>query len=728
MIAGHLPLPRHRREPAARRACDADSDPTLAPIAEAGWSSRLPRQMVWQLDPAAAAPRERGRYAAPEPPHQQSYELRRSTPQELVARERARSELAARERARSLSDSARGELVTRTEETRGPGRGHWTDFTPPQTRGGAGAAAPRDEVPQRSPPAPSPKAPPRPHNPDLIVIHVCDEARKVSRDFACDRVVLLREMRYFRSYLGGGGACEDIDISVHCDVHIFEWLVQWIHSPNKPPPLDASSVVSILISSEFLEMANLVEHCLKFMAAHVGEILEMPIDLACVSDALVQRLAALCPAEVLCDLTDAKDKLLPKLYKRRLELDFRHSSKSNKRDILKCRHCDRLYPAWAQTKLSCAKAPPRIDRRGHLCLRHEPVEERWSLTEYVGELHAAGMPWEEVYWNMWAATHIFRCTVCDAWFGAADMENCRHHPGPQEFGDDHALRGKYACCGAECLRFAAGVIAKGCAARQHAVSSVDGSASPQTLALLEKRDWARTVADEEPVERASSSERSRAATPVPEPPEPAPVVVRPPEPAAEPAEERPESQERPASQEAPAKEEAKPEEPKLAAKIEKKIRKKGAAKKKLANAVKKANGAVKKKLDLAAAAAKALEDEAARKRAAALKAKAAAERARRLFSVFGAAPDGTHAPMDHEHPLARGKAAKRSDDAAALSPRRRRAYEMDCGWRLEDQERMGQLARALVERRTPLAGALARADQQDEEVKVEKKAEAKRWR
>ena len=108
--------------------------------------------MVWQLDPAAAAPRERGRYAAPEPPHQQSYELRRSTPQELVARERARSELAARERARSLSDSARGELVTRTEETRGPGRGHWTDFTPPQTQ-----SRPRDEVKAPSPKAPSPK-------------------------------------------------------------------------------------------------------------------------------------------------------------------------------------------------------------------------------------------------------------------------------------------------------------------------------------------------------------------------------------------------------------------------------------------------------------------------------------------------------------------------------------------------------------------------------------------
>ena len=93
--------------------------------------------MVWQLDPAAAAPRERKFvYAAPEPPHQQSYELRRSTPQELVARDQDGGSGFTRARAggRSLSDSALGKLVTRTEETRGTGRGHWTDFVPPQTQ------------------------------------------------------------------------------------------------------------------------------------------------------------------------------------------------------------------------------------------------------------------------------------------------------------------------------------------------------------------------------------------------------------------------------------------------------------------------------------------------------------------------------------------------------------------------------------------------------------------
>ena len=545
---------------------------------------------------------------------------------------------------------------------------------------------------------------------DLVVIHVKDEARKVSRDFACDRRVLLREMRYFRSYLGDAEGFEDLDISVHCDVHIFEWLVQWIHAPGKPPPLDASSVVSILISSEFLEMARLVDHCLTFMAATLQEILGLPIDLSCMSDALVQRLAQLCPADALSNLADPKAKLLPKLFKRRLELDFRHrKDAATTQQILKCRHCAALYPAWAQDRLPCPRAPPRIDRRGQLCTRHEPVLEKWSLTEHVGGLHAGGMPWEAVYWAMWGATHVFRCTACLSWFGAADLDECRYHAEPMRFDGD-PLRGRYACCGAECRRFTAGATARGCAARRHAIDPTGGSATPATLTLLAKQGSALAAAAardaEAPDERASSSEPSRAPTPVP-PPEPAPAP-------APPAPGRPGSQERPGFQE-----EAKPPEEKKPKGRRKGGR--GAARKKLTGAVRKL-GKVRAlaNLDLAAAAAKALADEAATK--------AAAERTRRLFSVFGAAPDGPAAPADYEHPLARASAPRKEDDAAALSPRRRRAYDMDCGWRLEDQERMGQLCQALIDRRTPLTEALARAADQDQEVKVEKKAEAKRWR
>jgi hypothetical protein len=90
-----------------------------------------------------------------------------------------------------------------------------------------------------------------------IIIHVCDEARGVNRDFPCSRATLLREMRYFRTYLTSPLG-EEVDISVHCDVHIFEWLVQYMENPTLPPKLDTASVVSILISSEFLEMDRLV--------------------------------------------------------------------------------------------------------------------------------------------------------------------------------------------------------------------------------------------------------------------------------------------------------------------------------------------------------------------------------------------------------------------------------------------------------------------------------------
>jgi hypothetical protein len=40
---------------------------------------------------------------------------------------------------------------------------------------------------------------------------------------------------------------------VHCDVAIFQWLINYIKEDQKPE-LDIKNVISILISSEFLGM------------------------------------------------------------------------------------------------------------------------------------------------------------------------------------------------------------------------------------------------------------------------------------------------------------------------------------------------------------------------------------------------------------------------------------------------------------------------------------------
>lgn len=114
---------------------------------------------------------------------------------------------------------------------------------------------------------------------EVIVIHVFDENRKVNKDFTCEKELLVTHMKYFEKYLTEATSVDDIDISVHCDIKIFEWLMKYLKQKDgleKPvstnnltqpttegdgasgPKLDIKNVISILISSDFLQMKGLV--------------------------------------------------------------------------------------------------------------------------------------------------------------------------------------------------------------------------------------------------------------------------------------------------------------------------------------------------------------------------------------------------------------------------------------------------------------------------------------
>lgn len=79
-----------------------------------------------------------------------------------------------------------------------------------------------------------------------MTIHVCDDGRNERRDFACPQDLLLGQMGYFRDVIAGQ-SLEDVDISVHCDLAIFEWLVAWIkreeeeEEEDRDPGGDSSS-------------------------------------------------------------------------------------------------------------------------------------------------------------------------------------------------------------------------------------------------------------------------------------------------------------------------------------------------------------------------------------------------------------------------------------------------------------------------------------------------------
>ena len=169
------------------------------------------------------------------------------------------------------------------------------------------------------------------------MIHVCDENKKQNKDFKCDKNLLLQNMKYFEKYLSDSKNIDDIDISVHCDINIFDWLMRFIH--KKEPKLEVKNSISILISSDFLQMAHLVEESVKFVAKNLSEIISLPIDMNCMNSTLIKKLASLIPLEELDQMKDKKDKLTSKLYMKKLELLFEDEANM----LHRCVYCDSLY-------------------------------------------------------------------------------------------------------------------------------------------------------------------------------------------------------------------------------------------------------------------------------------------------------------------------------------------------------------------------------------------------
>ena len=60
------------------------------------------------------------------------------------------------------------------------------------------------------------------------MIHVIDDSKKEKRDFTFSRSLLVKYMKYFDRCLKKISDNDEIDISIHCDAQIFEWLLNYI--------------------------------------------------------------------------------------------------------------------------------------------------------------------------------------------------------------------------------------------------------------------------------------------------------------------------------------------------------------------------------------------------------------------------------------------------------------------------------------------------------------------
>ncbi|XP_032147928.1 uncharacterized protein KIAA1841 homolog isoform X2 [Sapajus apella] len=285
-----------------------------------------------------------------------------------------------------------------------------------------------------------------------MVIHVCDEAKNLKEDFICPRDLLISEMKYFAEYLSmDAQRWEEVDISVHCDVHIFNWLIKYVKrntEENKDcemPTLEPGNVISILISSEFLQMDSLVEQCIQYCHKNMNAIVATPCNMNCINANLLTRIADLFTHNEVDDLKDKKDKFRSKLF---------------------CKKIERLFdPEYLNP-----------DSRSNAATLYR--DKTWDVHEYLNSLFEELKSWRDVYWRLWGTVNWLTCSRCYQAFLCIEFSHCQYHSEtvvyPSAASSVNTVgTGIYPCCNQKVLRFDPTQPTKGCKVRDHMIAPRD---------------------------------------------------------------------------------------------------------------------------------------------------------------------------------------------------------------------------------------------------------------
>ncbi|XP_021032899.1 uncharacterized protein KIAA1841 homolog isoform X1 [Mus caroli] len=318
-----------------------------------------------------------------------------------------------------------------------------------------------------------------------MVIHVCDEAKSLKEDFICPRDLLISEMKYFAEYLSmDAQRWEEVDISVHCDVHIFNWLIKYVKRNTKEskdceiPALEPGNVISILISSEFLKMDSLVEQCIQYCHKNMNAIVAAPCNMNCINANLLTRIADLFTHNEIDDLKDKKDKFRSKLFCKKIERLFdpeyaNPDSRNTAATLYRCCLCKKLLTRETERRIPCIPGKINVDRHGNIIYIHIR-DKTWDVHEYLNSLFEELKSWRDVYWRLWGTVNWLTCSRCYQAFLCIEFSHCQYHSEVVVYSSTvNSLNtvgtGIYPCCNQKVLRFDPTQLTKGCKVRDHMV-------------------------------------------------------------------------------------------------------------------------------------------------------------------------------------------------------------------------------------------------------------------
>ena len=239
----------------------------------------------------------------------------------------------------------------------------------------------------------------------IVTIHVLDESRDLKSDFNCGRSLLVSEMKYFAEYLPEEeSALNEIDISVHCDVDIFGWLMKWVKRHETPDQfsLTQANIIPVLVSADFLQMDQLVNYAAQQTAEFIAKV-----NLKVLSKTLIDKVANHMTATSAEQVED--EPIREDIYKR-LAVNLACGAR-----LFKCAVCQNILPWVNRQQLRCIGKNIDLDRRGNVRWKHT-VETQWDFVNGTSsdlvKLTAETKSYKSLYWKIWGLIHVFNCSTC----------------------------------------------------------------------------------------------------------------------------------------------------------------------------------------------------------------------------------------------------------------------------------------------------------------------------
>ncbi|KOB64736.1 Uncharacterized protein OBRU01_23761, partial [Operophtera brumata] len=253
-------------------------------------------------------------------------------------------------------------------------------------------------------------------------------------------------------------------------------------------------------------MEPLLHDCLMYCHAHMSDIVKTTSNLACLSEAMLTRLAAMYTNAELETVKDRKDKIQSRLY-----------CKMILNCVLLMVRCNKLLGRHVAEQVPCQPGCLVESERVHNVAVRRAALVALRVLAPVGRLPLPAMPavrlllpclpgtrsfiispqlygelrsWRCVYWRLWADCHFLRCQLCDSYFPAYQLYGelrswrCVYW---RLWADCHFLRcqlcdsyfpayqgcaplaaGRYPCCGERAYRYETVTRNTGCQFREHA--------------------------------------------------------------------------------------------------------------------------------------------------------------------------------------------------------------------------------------------------------------------